>query len=101
MAHDTDKMNQELDAQMLELDKRFNQFLKELEEDFNFVPSAVANHGDDEPFNLDRALKLDHRLEDMEKRYAMVDKRYKVILVLTSSVTIGIFGYLGYQLLGL
>ena len=38
-----DNMSQQLDAQILELEQRFNQFLKELEEDFDFVPSAVAN----------------------------------------------------------
>lgn len=100
MANNSEKINQQLDAQMLELEKRFNQFLKDLEEDFNFVPSAIANNSDIQPVMRERALKLDHRLEDIEKRYELVDRRYKVILFLTSSITIGIFGYLGYMLFG-
>ncbi|MGZ8226429.1 MAG: hypothetical protein ACXWT3_07315 [Methylococcaceae bacterium] len=102
MAHDTDKMNEQLDVQLVELEKRFNQFLKDLEEDFNFVPSAIANQQDNQFKDFGSPLKsdprIDHRFEDIEKRYDMVDRRYKIMLFLTSSITIGIFAYLGYKL---
>ena len=86
-------MNQQIDAQLLELDQRFNQFMKELEEDFNFIPSVIANQNDNQQ-------KMSIRLEDMEKRYHAVDRKYTIMLYLTGTITIGIFTYLGYLLLG-
>ncbi len=38
-----EKMSKQLDAQLLELEERFKSFLKDLEEDFDFVPSAIGN----------------------------------------------------------
>jgi tetrahydromethanopterin S-methyltransferase subunit G len=93
MANDTDKMSQQLDAQLLELEQRFNNFMKELEEDFNFVPSAIVNQNDNQQ-------KIDDRLKSIEKRYDSVDKKYTILLCLTGAITIGIFVYLGYLLFG-
>ena len=93
MANDTDKMGQQLDAQLLELEQRFNNFMKELEEDFNFVPSAITNQNDNQQ-------KIDNRLTNIEKRYDSVDRKYTILLCLTGAITIGIFAYLGYLLFG-
>ncbi|MEQ1560509.1 MAG: hypothetical protein ABL933_16435 [Methyloglobulus sp.] len=94
MSEHKEKMNQQLDAQIQELELRFNQFLKELEEDFDFVPSAVANkHPEDDYYP-----EFDNRLADIEKRYASVDKKYTIVLGLTTLLMISVFGYLGYVL---
>jgi hypothetical protein len=93
-----DKMNKQLDAQILELEQRFNAFLKELEDDFDFVPSAVANKPksyDDEYYP-----EFDHRLADIEKKYATVDRKYTIVLVLTTLLMVSVIGYLGYVLFG-
>lgn len=90
-------MNQQLDAQIMELELRFNQFLKDLEEDFDFVPSAVANkkvsHDDD------YYPEFDNRLADIEKKYASVDRKYTIVLTLTTLVMLSVFAYLGYVLI--
>lgn len=88
-------MNQQLDMQIQELEQRFNQFLKELEEDFDFVPSAVKKSSyEDEYFP-----EFDHRLSDIEKRYASVDRKYNIVLGLTALLMLSVLGYLGYVLL--
>ncbi|WP_411728490.1 hypothetical protein [Methyloglobulus sp.] len=99
MANDNkDKMNQQLDAQIMELELRFNQFLKDLEEDYDFVPSAVANkkasHDDD------YYPEFDNRLAEIEKKYAGVDRKYTIVLTLTTLSMLSVLGYLGYLLLG-
>ena len=68
-------MNQQLDAQIQELEQRFNLFLKELEEDFDFVPSAVKKNS----YEDDHFPEFDHRLTDIEKRYASVDRKYNIV----------------------
>jgi len=93
-------MDQQLDAQLLELENRFNQFMKELEEDFNFVPSAIANQSDNQR-KYAGVKNIDARLTTIEKRYDTVDKKYTILLCLTGAITIGIFAYLGYVLWGL
>lgn len=93
----TDKMSKQLDAQILELEQRFNAFLKELEEDFDFVPSAVAGKHKEED---DYYPEFDNRLADIEKKYANVDKKYTIVLVLTTLVTLSVLGYVGYLLFG-
>lgn len=99
MAHD-DKMNQQIDAQLLELEQRFNQFMKELEEDFNFVPSVIANQNENQQRKYNDSKKIDDRLTDIEKHYIAVERKYTILLYLTGSITVGIFVYLGYILLG-
>ena len=91
-----EKMSKQLDAQLLELEERFNQFLKELEEDFDFVPSAVANKNHKE--EDDYYPEFDNRLADIEKRYATVDRKYNIVLALTTVLMLSVFGYLGYVL---
>jgi hypothetical protein len=93
-----DKMNKQLDAQILELEERFNQFLKELEEDFDFVPAAVAKGKGG--YDDDVLPDLDNRITDIEKRYASVDRKYTIVLALTTTITLSILGYLGYILFG-
>jgi hypothetical protein len=95
-----EKMNQQLDAQILELEQRFNQFLKELEEDFDFVPSAVANKNQKDSYDDDYYPEFDNRLADMEKKYATVDKKYTIVLTLTALLMFSVLGYLGYLLFG-
>ncbi len=89
-----EQMNQQLDAQIQELEQRFNQFLKELEEDFDFVPSAIKKTA----YEDDYFPEFDHRLADIEKRYANVDRKYNVVLALTTIVMLSVLGYLGYVL---
>jgi hypothetical protein len=97
MANDNkEKMNQQLDAQILELEQRFNQFLKELEEDFDFVPSAVAHKKDNH--DDDYYPEFDDRLANMEKKYATVDRKYTIVLALTTLLMLSVLGYLGYVL---
>jgi hypothetical protein len=93
-----EKMSKQLDAQILELEQRFNAFLKELEEDFDFVPAAIAHknkHQEDEYYP-----EFDHRLADIEKKYATVDKKYTIVLVLTTLLMVSVLGYLGFILFG-
>ena len=94
-----DKMNKQLDAQILELEQRFNAFLKELEEDFDFVPSAVTNKGKDS-YDDDYYPEFDNRLADIEKKYATVDRKYTIVLTLTTLLMLSVLGYLGYVLFG-
>jgi hypothetical protein len=97
MANDNkDKMNQQLDAQIMELEQRFNQFLKDLEDDFDFVPSAVANRKDNH--DDDYYPEFDNRLANIEKKYANVDRKYTIVLTLTTLLMISVFAYLGYVL---
>ncbi len=93
-----DKMSQQLDAQILELEERFNAFLKELEEDFDFVPSAVAQKN--KAPEDDYYPEFDHRLADIEKKYATVDRKYTIVLALTTLLMLSVLGYLGYILFG-
>jgi hypothetical protein len=94
-AEHKDKLNRQLDAQINELEERFNQFLKELEEDFDFVPSAIAKNN--KPAKDDYGT-YDHRLADIEKRYETVDKKYTLVLALTTILMLSVLGYLGYVL---
>ncbi len=90
-----EKMSKQLDAQLVELEERFNQFLKELEEDFDFVPSAVAkNHKDEDDYYPE----FDNRLANIEKKYASVDRKYNMVLALTTILMLSVFGYLIYVL---
>ena len=99
MAEDNkDKMSKQLDAQILELEQRFNAFLKELEEDFDFVPSAVTKtkaSEEDEYYP-----EFDNRLADIEKKYANVDRKYTIVLALTTLLMLSVLGYVGYLLFG-
>ena len=92
-----EKMSKQLDAQILELEQRFNAFLKELEEDFDFVPSAVAHKHKPED---DYYPEFDDRLAKIEKKYATVDKKYTIVLILTTLLMLSVLGYLGYVLFG-
>lgn len=105
MAHHTDehteKMRRVLDAQAQELELRFNQFLKELEADFNFTPSSNNSQPDaDITSSLPRIkpTRLDERLTNIEQHYAEVDRKYTIILWLTGTLTACVFIYLGYVL---
>ena len=100
MANHNDKMNQQIDAQLLELEERFNSFIKELEEDFNFVPSVIAKPNEHPSSRYESAPEIDDRLTKIEKRYDAVDRKYTIVLCLTSAITIGVFAYLGYVLFG-
>jgi len=95
-----DKMNKQLDAQILELEQRFNAFLKELEEDFDFVPSAVTSKTPKDSYEDDYYPEFDNRLADIEKKYANVDRKYTIVLALTTIIMISVLGYLGYVLFG-
>jgi hypothetical protein len=92
-----DKMSKQLDAQILELEQRFNAFLKELEDDFDFVPSAVAGKQKEED---DYYPEFDHRLSDIEKKYATVDRKYTIVLIFTTLLMLSVLGYVGYLLFG-
>lgn len=100
MANDhKEKMNQQLDAQILELEQRFNQFLKELEDDFDFVPSAISNKNQKDSHD-DYYPEFDDRLSKIEKKYATVDKKYTIVLIFTTLLMLSVLGYLGYVLFG-
>lgn len=89
-----EKMNEQLDAQINELEQRFNQFLKELEEDFDFVPSAIKkNNYEEEHFP-----EFDTRLANIEKKYASVDRKYNMVLAITTLIMLSALGYLGWVL---
>jgi hypothetical protein len=100
MTDNTEKMNQLLDAQLLELEDRFNQFLKELEEDFNFVPSVVKQSKNGFQSNYDDDPEMDYRLTNIEKRYDSIDKKYTIVLTLTSAMALGALFYLWHVLFG-
>jgi Rad3-related DNA helicase len=99
MKDNTERMNQLLDAQLLELEDRFNQFLKELEEDFNFVPSVIK-HGKSDYQADDDYPEMDLRLTNIEKRYDNIDKKYTLVLTLTSAMALGALAYLWHVLSG-
>jgi hypothetical protein len=97
---ETEKMRRLLDAQAQELELRFNQFLKELEADFNYAPSSNNPYEDiTKSAPRLRATRLDERLSNIEQHYAEVDKKYTLILWLTGLLTVLVFVYLGYVLL--
>jgi hypothetical protein len=98
MADNTEKMNQLLDAQLVELEDRFNQFLKELEEDFNFVPSVVKQGKSGFHSDYDDDPELDYRLTKIESRYDSIDRKYTIVLILTSTIALAALSYLGYVL---
>jgi len=100
MSDNTEKMNQLLDAQLLELEDRFNQFLKELEEDFNFVPSVVKQGKNIHQSDYEDFPERVDRLADIEKRYDSIDRKYTIVLTLTSAMALGALIYLGYVLFG-
>jgi hypothetical protein len=100
MADNSEKMNQLLDAQLQELEDRFNQFLKELEEDFNFVPSVVKQGKTGYHSDYDDEPAMDYRLSTIEKRYDSIDRKYTIVLALTSAMAIGALIYLGMVLFG-
>lgn len=101
----TEKMRKLLDAQAQELELRFNQFLKELEADFNYAPSSNSGNPDADIIKSTksapriRSTRLDERLTNIEQHYAEVDRKYTIILWLTGSLTAFVFVYLGYVLL--
>lgn len=100
----TEEMRRLLDAQAQELELRFNQFLKELEADFNYVQPSNSSKADDDlglPKSTSRlrATRLDERLTNIEQHYAEVDRKYTIILWITGSLTVFVFVYLGYVLL--
>jgi hypothetical protein len=97
----TEKMRRLLDAQAQELELRFNQFLKELENDFNYAPSFDSDKDSDDNYvsiSKIRASRLDERLTNIEKRYADVDRKYTIMMWITGLMTAGVFIYLGYVL---
>ncbi|NOT11420.1 MAG: hypothetical protein HOP23_06250 [Methylococcaceae bacterium] len=98
MADNTEKVNQLLDAQLQELEDRFNQFLKELEEDFNFVPSVVKQGKNGYHSDYDDDPEMDNRLAKIEKRYDSIDKKYTIVLALTSLIAVAAIAYLVYVL---
>lgn len=102
MADNTEKMNQLLDAQLMELEDRFNLFLKELEEDFNFVPSVIkqGKQSQGHQWDYDDDPEMDERLTKIEKRYDSIDKKYTIVLTLTSSLALGALVYLWHVLFG-
>jgi hypothetical protein len=100
MADNTEKMNQLLDAQLVELEDRFNQFLKELEEDFNFVPSVVKQGKSGFHSDYDDDPEIDYRLTKIEDRYDSIDRKYTIVLILTSTIALAALSYLGYVLFG-
>jgi len=100
MTDKTEKMNQLLDAQLLELEDRFNQFLKDLEDDFNFVPSVVKQNKSGFQSSYDDDPEMDQRLAVIEKRYDSIDKKYTIVLTLTSAMALGALVYLWHVLSG-
>jgi hypothetical protein len=89
-----ERMSKQLDAQLLELEERFNNFLKELEEDFDFVPAAIAKGKDEDNYYPE----FDERLAKIEKKYDSVDKKYNMVLGLTTLLMLSVLGYLCYVL---
>jgi hypothetical protein len=99
----TEKMRRLLDAQAQELELRFNQFLKELESDYNYSPSfESAKESDDSYVSISkiRASRLDERLSNIERHYADVDRKYTIMMWITGLMTVGVFVYLGFVLFG-
>lgn len=89
-----DKVSKQLDAQLAELEERFNQFLKELEEDFDFVPAAVKS----KEYEDDYYPEFDDRLAKIERKYESVDRKYNLVLALTAVLMFSVLGYLVYVL---
>jgi hypothetical protein len=99
---ENERMKRLLDAQAQELELRFNQFLKELETDYNYTASPDTSKDDESYRSISkiRATRLDERLTNIEQHYADVDRKYTIMMWLTGSLTILVFMYLGYVLLG-
>lgn len=99
---ETEKMRRLLDAQAQELELRFNQFLKELEADFNYTATSTSGK-EDSDYQVSaprlRSTRLDERLSNIEQHYAEVDRKYNIILWITGLLTVLVFLYLGYVLL--
>lgn len=94
MISETDDINRFLDNQLMDLEQRFNQFMKEMEEDLIF-PSLMANEDadwDDDDFLMKPGLS-----DEPGKQLINLDK-HTTALCLTGSITVTILVYLGIVL---
>ena len=60
------------------------------------MPSAVTHKEKEDDYYPE----FDHRLTDMAKKYAAVDKKYTIALFFTTLLMLSVLGYLGYVLFG-
>ncbi len=85
---------QQIDAQTEELEQRFNQFIGEIEEDFDFT--AMLTSKDQKNKSDDRSVKFDSRLANIEERYGNAALKHNVVLGLSGFAMLCILCYLGY-----
>jgi hypothetical protein len=95
MISETDDINRFLDDQLMDLEQRFNQFMKEMEGDLIF-PSIMANEADDD-WNDDEFLMNPSLSNESHKQLISLDK-HTTALCLTGSITVTILVYLGIVL---
>jgi hypothetical protein len=94
MMNETNDINQFLDSQLLDLEQRFSQFMKEMEDDLIF-PSFLASEAnaawDDDDF------LMQHDPIDESKQIINLDK-HTTVLCVTGSITVSVLVYLGIVL---
>ncbi len=95
MISEADVINQFLDEQLLDLEQKFNLFMKEMEDDLIF-PSFTTNDAeagwDDDDF-----LMKDIPADGPKKQLITIDK-HTTVLCVTGSITVTVLVYLGMVL---
>lgn len=95
MTTDAHNINQFLDEQLLDLEQRFSQFMKEMEDDLIFpsfkMGEESAKWDDDDLFMEDTASNRP------TKQFIAID-RHTTVLCVTGSITVTVLVYLGMVL---
>jgi hypothetical protein len=95
MISETDNINQFLDNQLLDLEQRFSQFMKEMEDDLIF-PSFMVNEAN-AAWDDDDVLTTQITIDESNKPLLNLDK-HTTVLCVTGSITVTVLVYLGMVL---
>jgi hypothetical protein len=94
MKSETDNINRFLDEQLLDLEQKFNLFMKEMENDLIF-PSFISNASDNDWD--DDFLSFEDQASEPKKHLVRIDT-HTTVLCVTGSITVTILVYLGMVL---
>jgi hypothetical protein len=96
MKSETDNINRFLDEQLLDLEQKFNLFMKEMENDLIF-PSFISNGSDNDWDDDDFLMLNNHPTGEPKKHLVRIDK-HTTVLCVTGSITVTVLVYLGMVL---
>jgi hypothetical protein len=95
MISETDDINQFLDNQLSDLEQRFGQFMKEMEDDLIF-PSFMVNEAN-AAWDDDDVLTTQIPVNETNRQLLNLDK-HTTVLCVTGSITVTVLVYLGMVL---